>query len=64
MAIMQKAMPNIVFAENPLEILPIKVEYNYSLVDALFNGGQVIPPITKMFNGLYGQPNRIELDVQ
>lgn len=64
MAIMQKAMPNIVFAENPLEILPIKVEYNYSLIDALFSGSQVIPPITKMFNGLYGQPNRIELDVQ
>lgn len=39
MAIMQKAMPNIVFAENPLEVLPIKVEYNYSLIDALFNGG-------------------------
>ena len=33
MLIMQKAMPNIIFAENPLEVLPIKVEYTYPLVE-------------------------------
>ena len=64
MLIMQKAMPNIVFAENPLEVLPIKVEYKYSFMQVILDGGQAIPPITKMFNGLYGQPDRIALDVQ
>lgn len=28
------------------------------------NGSTLITPITKMFNGLYGQPDRIALDVQ
>lgn len=65
MLIMQKAMPNIVFAENPLELLPIEVGYTFKLVNSLLaNGSTLITPITKMFNGLYGQPDRIELDVQ
>lgn len=65
MLIMQKAMPKIVFAENPLELLPIEVGYTFKLVNKLLaSGSTLITPITKMFNGLYGQPDRIELDVQ
>lgn len=71
MLLMKTAMPTINFASMPIEILPIKLDYEYRTIEGYINSvvsGKpntvLVPLMHEMQNGRNGEPQTIPLDVQ
>ena len=71
MLLLRYAMPNIQFSQYPIQILPVKLQYEYRSVDLYKNQVEqdgnaktLAPLLHEIQNGRNGEPQLIDLEVQ